>query len=236
MLMPSVTLYVARFGSATPAWFEQAERGLCAAERRRMPKHERGGAWRRHVLSRRLMRFAAMTRLRRENAQIDYPEDSAPRLRTGSPTGLGISMSHCCETAAVAIAEHATVGCDILSSTRRLRWQHIASAFFDETDYAWMMDSPGAARARFNALWCAKEAIAKCSGKPLLECLRYSTTPGSASRYWTRTGTLADCTYAVASDRPLAVAILEVPLDALQSETDTEMQHHRHVESIVLGE
>lgn len=115
----------------------------------------------------------------------------------------------------MVIADHPIVGCDILSLARPVRWQHIAASFFSEADYAWIMEAPEAAKERFGSLWCIKEALAKCSGKPLLECLRQNTADVGPKGYWARSGTVADCAFAVASDTPLAVDILEVAIEAL---------------------
>jgi phosphopantetheinyl transferase len=158
------------------------------------------------------MRFAVTAELGTPDVRIDYPDNSAPRLASTSPC---LSLSHCGETAAVVVADRRVIGCDILSLAREVHWQRIAASFFNEADHEWIMAAPAEARQRFGSLWCINEAIAKCSGEPLLKVLRESAAVGAKSRYWTQSGTVADCSFAVASDAPLAVDVLEVPIEAL---------------------
>jgi phosphopantetheinyl transferase (holo-ACP synthase) len=209
------------------------------------------------------MRFAAAAALGRANVCIDYPDNSPPRLATASDRPAALSLSHCDQTVAVVVADHPVIGCDVLSLARAVDWKGIAASFFNEDDYKWVMATPDNARERFGALWCIKEAVAKCSGAPLLKCLRasrpmkkslvdamqgenrlesaaYTTVrehfepifnaaarrqrlfhrPASGrvsdtSRYWTQSGTVADCSFAVASDVPLAIDVLKVPIETL---------------------
>jgi hypothetical protein len=154
-------------------------------------------------------------------------------LSLNQSQSLSLSLSHCCETAAVAVADRPVIGCDILSRARAVHWQRIAASFFNEADYEWIMAAPGEARERFGSVWCINEAIAKCSGLPLLRVLRGSEAsrepqplPGSAALrestgdrgkngYWAQSGTVADCFFAVASDVPLAIHVREVPIETL---------------------
>jgi phosphopantetheinyl transferase len=223
--LPSAKLFVSRFGRATDEWFEAGEAGLSAAERRRLPRaspqrlhlpeHRREGARRRHILSRRLMRFATAAELGGPKVRVEYPDNGPPRLAARSQRSESLSLSHCCETVAVVVADRPIVGCDILSLARTIRWQPIAAAFFSEDDYTWIMAAPDEARERFGSLWCMKEAVAKCSGAPLLRCLRDGVAASGKSKFWVQSGRVADCTFAVASDVPLAVEVRDVPIEAL---------------------
>ena len=212
---PAASLYVSKIGTAPANWFGTAEASLTEAERRRIPKRANDEAWRRHILSRRLMRFALADWFGSATPEIEYPDDGPPRPISAAT--IGVSLSHCQETVVVVLSEQTPIGCDILTSARKTHWQRIAKSFFSKAECDWLMEATATlSKKRFDYLWCTKEALVKFAGKPLLECLGHDVRPGQSTlAFWSASGTVAGCTYAVVCSEPLVMKLIEVPADTL---------------------
>ena len=212
----TVVLFLASCETAALEWFEAGEASLTGSEVDRLPARRLGDAWKRHILSRRLVRFAVSSYLGRSDIVVDYPKDSAPILKGHDLSGVNLSLSHCGENAAVAIASGVAIGCDILTRSRRVRWSEISSSFFSEAEAAWISEPHAPSRERFDRLWCAKELLAKLSGQSLFEFLRRDIKGETdAGRYHIISGVIRKCRYAVASDSPFAIELRAVPLARL---------------------
>lgn len=89
-----------------------------------------------------------------------YPEAGRP-VRSASPQGWALSLSHSHGVSACAVSSHASIGVDIEPSVRRSDWQRIVKRWFNETEQAWLLEADSA--TDFLRVWTLKEAWLKAT-------------------------------------------------------------------------
>lgn len=182
---------------------------LTEAERYRLPKKSAQGAWRRHILSRLLMRRCVIDAFG-DVKQVTYHADSAPQIECDS---VNLSLSHCGAVAAVAIGYDCRVGCDVLTIGRSKNWRQLYRRWFHESDIKWLSDAPEAEQEhRFTELWCRKEAFAKAFDKSILECLGMDIMKAAP---WAYSQILSEFGCAVVSDKAARIRVISVKPECL---------------------
>jgi phosphopantetheinyl transferase len=89
--------------------------------------------------------------------------DGAPQLtRDGRPGQFSVSIAHCDQWLAVALASGATVGIDIQTQRNRTRYREMAELIALGEDAVLSPD-------QFNAHWVLREAISKASSGSVLD-------------------------------------------------------------------
>lgn len=91
------------------------------------------------------------------------PVDGRP-VRSATPRGWALSLSHSHGVAACAVSNHAsTVGVDIEPCVRRSDWQRIVKRWFSESEQYWLLAADSV--PDFLRVWTLKEAWLKATGR-----------------------------------------------------------------------
>ena len=108
-------------------------------------------------------------------------EHGKPALRDAAR--LRFNLTHCAGAALVAIADGVEVGVDVEATGGRARpYAALARRYFRGTEADWIAAQPAASvQSAFVALWTAKEAVLKATGRGIafgLERLEFATGAG----------------------------------------------------------
>lgn len=95
------------------------------------------------------------------------PERCCPQagrpVRSSSPPGWALSLSHSHGIAACAVSRGASVGIDIEPESRTAQWQRVVKRWFTPSEQAWLLATDN--NASFLRVWTLKEAWLKATGR-----------------------------------------------------------------------
>lgn len=105
--------------------------------------------------------------------ELSYGVNGKPQLKDSA---LQFNVSHAQNTIVYAFCMRSTIGIDLESLTREIRWTALSKRFFSTTEQQLIEQLPTDKRkAGFLLMWTAKEAYIKMNGASLLRSLAMCT-------------------------------------------------------------